>query len=60
MHTLHMSVLGCRARRPCQRRPSLDFADEDGIFSAVPSGPGVLAVRPPGPVGPLDRWEHWI
>jgi len=34
--------------------------DGDGTFSAVPSGPGVLAVRPPGPVGPLDGWEHWV
>ena len=30
------------------------------MFSAVPSGPGLLAVRPPGPVGPLARWEHWL
>ena len=59
MHTRHISVSGCRARRPGKRRPSLDSADEDGTFSAVPSGPGVLAVRPPGPAGPPDRWEHW-
>ena len=58
MHTRHISVSGCRARRPCLRRPSLDFADEDGIFSAVPSGSGLLAVRPPGPVGPPDHREH--
>jgi len=36
----------------------LDFADEDGINLVVQSGPGFLAVRPPGPTGPLDLWEH--
>ena len=37
---------------------SLGFSDGDGLFFAVPSRPGLLAVRPPGPTGALDGWEH--
>jgi len=32
--------------------------DEDGLRFAVPSRPGLLAVRPPGPTGAPDGCEH--
>jgi len=51
-------VSSCRTLRPSWQRPSLDFEDENDIPFAVQSGPGLLTVRPPGPVGPPERWEH--